>query len=86
METFKNSLLTCMGAALKVMSPTLLCWPTASDVDVGGMAVEVESPANILLHFVAIKQMAVMENLRPCLLGCMPCSAFPQSPERVASV
>ena len=42
METFKNSLFTCMGAALKVMSPTLLYWPMTTEVDVGGMAVEVE--------------------------------------------
>ena len=27
---------------MKVMLPTLLCWPTVSEVDVGGMAVEVE--------------------------------------------
>jgi len=30
-------------AALKVMSPILLCWPTVSEVDVGGMAVEGQS-------------------------------------------
>ena len=29
-------------AALKVMSPILLCWPTISEVGVGGMAVEAE--------------------------------------------
>ena len=29
-------------AALKVMPPILLCWPTTSEVVVGGMAVEVE--------------------------------------------
>ena len=57
-----------------------------SDVDVGGMTVEVESLTNILLHFVALQQMAVMENLRPHLLDSMPRSAFPQSPERAASV
>ena len=28
--------------ALKVMPPSLLCWPSTSDVDVGGIAVEVE--------------------------------------------
>ena len=32
------------SAAPKVMSPTLLCWPTMSKADVGGMAVEVELP------------------------------------------
>ena len=31
-----------MRAALKVMSPTLLYWPMTTEVDVGGMAVEVE--------------------------------------------
>jgi len=31
-----------MRASLKVMSPILRCWPTASDADVGGTAVEVE--------------------------------------------
>jgi len=29
-------------ASLKVMSPILLCWPMASEVDAGGMAVGVE--------------------------------------------
>ena len=31
-----------MKAALKVIPPILLCWPTTSNADVGGMAVEVE--------------------------------------------
>ena len=31
-----------MRAAPKVMPPMLRCWPTTSEVDVGGMAVEVE--------------------------------------------
>jgi len=31
-----------MRAALKVMPPVLWCWPTASEADAGGMAVEVE--------------------------------------------
>ena len=31
-----------MMAALKVMAPILLCWPTASEMDVHGMAVETE--------------------------------------------
>jgi len=31
-----------MMAALKVMPPILLCWPTTSELDVGGMAVETE--------------------------------------------
>ena len=30
------------GPALKVMPSILFCWPTMSDVDVGGMAVEAE--------------------------------------------
>ena len=29
-------------AALKVIPPILLCWPTTSEADVGGMAIEVE--------------------------------------------
>ena len=32
----------CTWTALKVMFPILLYWPTVSEVDVGGMAVEVE--------------------------------------------
>ena len=28
----------------KAMPPILLCWPTTSEVDVGGMAVEVKLP------------------------------------------
>ena len=31
-------------SAPKVMPPVLLCWPTMSETDVGGMAVEVEPP------------------------------------------
>jgi len=31
-----------MRAAAKLPLPILLCWPTTSEVDVGGMAVEVE--------------------------------------------
>ena len=37
METSKSA-----GAAPKVMPPTLLCQPTISEADVGGMAVEAE--------------------------------------------
>ena len=33
---------THLRAALKVMTPILLCQPMTSEVDVGGMAVEVE--------------------------------------------
>ena len=32
-----------MGAALKVIPPILLYWPTTSKVDIGGAAVEVET-------------------------------------------
>jgi len=42
-----------MWAALKVMLSILLCRTTTSEVDVGGMAVEVELSINIPLHFVA---------------------------------
>jgi len=44
------------------MSPILLCWPTTSEADGGGTAVEVEPSHYILpnapLHVVAIWQMA----------------------------
>ena len=40
------------------MPPILLCWPTTSEVDVGGTAVEVDLPTNIPLHAVAVWQMA----------------------------
>lgn len=40
--------------APKVMHPVLLCWPTASEVVVGGMAVGVNSPTNIPLHVAAV--------------------------------
>ena len=36
------------------MPPILLCWPTTSEADVGGMAVDVEPSADIPLHFVAV--------------------------------
>jgi len=36
------------------MTPILLCWFMTSEVDVGGMAVEVESSTSISLHFVAM--------------------------------
>ena len=36
----------------------MLCWSTTSEVDAGGMAVEVESTTNIPLHFVAVQQVA----------------------------
>ena len=31
-----------MRATVKVVPPMLLCWPTTSEVDDGGMAAEVE--------------------------------------------
>ena len=43
-----------MRAVLKVMPPILLCWPTTSDVDVGGMAVEAEASTNIPLDIVSM--------------------------------
>mgnify|MGYP001853334281 CR=1 FL=1 len=38
-----------MSAALKVVPPVLLCWPTTSEVDGGGMAVEAESSCHYVL-------------------------------------
>ena len=46
------------AAALKVMPPILICWPMTSEGGGGGMAGEVQSPANIPWHFVAMRQMA----------------------------
>jgi len=44
LDTFSQKLFQIYTkAAPKVMPPILLCWPTTSKVDVGGMAVEVES-------------------------------------------
>lgn len=43
-----------MNAAVKVMPPNLLCWPTMSEVGASGTTVEVESSSNILLRFVAV--------------------------------
>ena len=45
-----------MRTVPKVMPPFLFCLPTI--VDVGGVAVEAETSANILLYFVAMQQMA----------------------------
>ena len=41
--TYINYIIYFMKAAPKVMPPVLLCWCTTSEVDVGGMAVEIES-------------------------------------------
>ena len=43
-----------LRAALKVMPPSLLCWPMMSEVDVGSMAVEVSLPDTIPLHDVVM--------------------------------
>ena len=40
-----------MRAAPKVMPPILLCWPMTSEVDVGGMAVEVEPSRQYSVKF-----------------------------------
>ena len=40
-----------MRAARKVMHPVLLCWPTASEVGVGGMAVKVEPSRQYSITF-----------------------------------
>ena len=42
------------GAAPKVMPPILLCWPTTSEVDVGGMAVEVEPSHHVVCRLLFI--------------------------------
>lgn len=38
------------------MPPVLLCWPTASKADIGGMAVEIEPPHQYSITFVAMQQ------------------------------
>ena len=38
-------------AAPKVMPPILLCWPTTSEADVGGMAVEVDPSRQYSVEF-----------------------------------
>ena len=40
-----------MRAASKAMPPILLCWPATSEVDIGGVAVEVESSHQYLVPF-----------------------------------
>ena len=37
-----NNIIYFASAALKVMPPILLCWPITSELDIGGMAVEVK--------------------------------------------
>jgi len=43
-----------MRAALKVMPPVLLCWPTMSETDFGGIAVEDEPSFQYSICFVAV--------------------------------
>ena len=43
-----------MRAAQKVMPPISLSWPMTSELDGGGMAVEVKLPTGILLPIVAV--------------------------------
>jgi len=45
-------------AALKVLSSVLLCLPMASEVDVGGMAVEVESSHQYSINVLLLCQTA----------------------------
>jgi len=52
-QDFSHSVLTT-GVAPKLMPSILLCWPTISEMDVGGMAVEAELSAKFLLHVVAV--------------------------------
>ena len=48
-----------MRVAQKVVPPILWCWPTMSEADGGGVAVKIEHSHHILLHFVAMWQVAV---------------------------
>ena len=46
-----------MRATSKVMPPILLCWPTMSEANVGGMAAEAETPSTTIpLHVAAVQQ------------------------------
>ena len=40
----------CVRAALKAM-PSILCWPVMKEVDIGGMAVEVEPSLQFSITF-----------------------------------
>lgn len=42
----------CMRVDLKIMPPVSLCWPTMSEVDVDGMAVEAEPSCQCSIRFV----------------------------------
>ena len=39
---YLNNIACCARAALKVVPPVLLCWPTTPEADVGGLSVEAE--------------------------------------------
>jgi len=43
LETMELEHLMLYEDRLKLMPPVLLCWPTTSELGVGGMAVEVEA-------------------------------------------
>lgn len=47
-------LLITMGAAPKVVPPFILCWPTASEVGIGGMTVEDELSHQYAIPYVAV--------------------------------
>jgi len=47
-----------MMAARKVIPPILLCWPTTSEADGGGMAIAAEPSHQHPVHFVTVQQMA----------------------------
>ena len=62
-KIWQRNFLISTRAPLKVMPPIILCWPTMSGVDVGGMVIEVPFyflylSTNIPLHFVAMWQMS----------------------------
>lgn len=48
-----------MRVAAKAMPPILLfCWPTSSEMYSGGVAIELNLPFSIHLHFVAMRLIA----------------------------
>jgi len=63
----------CTRAALKVMPPNLLRWPMTSEVDVGGMAVEVEPshqyPGMFCCH-VCVTEFLHVEKMAPTDIHC----------------
>jgi len=50
-----------MRVALEVMPPILLWLPVMSKVNVGSKAIQLKLPTTVLLHFVAVWQMAAEE-------------------------